>query len=148
MSDSGTGLTILHSAAGLILLLVAAWAISENRRRVPWRIVLSGLALQLALAALLLKTPPLRQFFLAANDAMLALDRATQAGTSFVFGFLGGAPEPYMATGPGSSFVLAFRALPLLLVVSAVSALLFYWRVLPWVVQGMSLVLRKTMGVG
>ena len=147
-NDSGAGSTILHSAAGLILLLAIAWAVSENRRRVPWRIVLSGLALQLALAALLLKTPPLRQFFLAANDAMLALDRATQAGTSFVFGFIGGAPEPYAATGLGSSFVLAFRALPLLLVVSALSALLFYWRVLPWVVQAMSLALRKTMGVG
>jgi CNT family concentrative nucleoside transporter len=139
---------VLHSAAGLLLLLAIAWALSENRRAVPWRIVLPGLGLQIALAVLLLKTPPLRQFFLAANDVMLALDRATQAGTSFVFGFLGGAPEPYSATGAGSSFVLAFRALPLVLVVSAVSALLFYWRVLPWIVQAMSLLLRKTMGVG
>jgi len=140
--------SVLHSAAGLFLLLACAWALSENRRAVPWRIVLPGLVLQLALAVLLLKTPPLRQFFLAANDAMLALDRATQAGTTFVFGFLGGGPEPYSASGTGSSFVLAFRALPLVLVVSALSALLFYWRVLPWIVQGMSLLLRKTMGVG
>src|ERR671928_1236047 len=106
MSTSGAAVTVLHSAAGLLALLLIAWLVSENRRGVPWRIVLSGLALQLALAALLLKTRPLRQFFLAANDAMLALDRATQAGTSFVFGFLGGAPEPYATTGPGSSFVL------------------------------------------
>jgi CNT family concentrative nucleoside transporter len=138
----------MHSLAGLLLLLVIAWAFSERRRAVPWRIVLPGLALQLALAVLLLATPPLQQLFLAANEVMLALEQATRAGTSFVFGFLGGAPEPYASGGAGSSFVLAFRALPLVLVVSALSALLFYWRVLPWIVQALSLILQKTMGIG
>ncbi len=130
------------------MLLLIAWIFSENRRAVPWRIVLSGLALQIVLAALLLKAPPLQQFFLALNDVLLALERATQAGTSFVFGFLGGAPAPYSESGPGSTFTLAFRALPLILVVSALSSLLFYWRVLPLLVKGMSLLLEKTMGVG
>ncbi|HUP94463.1 MAG TPA: nucleoside transporter C-terminal domain-containing protein [Burkholderiales bacterium] len=138
----------MQSAAGLIVLLLLAWAVSENRRSVPWRIVASGLALQIALAALLLKAPLLQQFFLALNDALLVLERATQAGTSFVFGFLGGAPAPFETTGPGSTFTLAFRALPLILVVSALSALLFYWRVLPWLVKKMSFILEKTMGVG
>ena len=138
----------MQSAAGLIVLLLLAWAVSENRRSVPWRIVASGLALQIALAALLLKVPLLQQFFLALNDALLVLERATQAGTSFVFGFLGGAPTPFEAKGPGTTFTLAFRALPLILVVSALSALLFYWRVLPWLVKKMSLILEKTMGVG
>ena len=139
---------VLQSAAGLVLLLVIAWAISENRRAVPWRIVLAGLALQIALAALLLKAPPFQQFFLGLNEALLALERATQAGTSFVFGYLGGAAAPFETSGSGSTFVLAFRALPLILVVSALSALLFYWRVLPWLVRAMSLLLEKTMGVG
>lgn len=138
----------LQSAVGLVLLLGIAWALSENRRAVPWRIVLSGLALQLALALLLLKAPPLQGFFLTMNEALLALERATQAGTSFVFGFLGGAPPPFSTTGPGSTFVLAFRALPLILVVSALSSLLFYWRVLPWLVKAMSVLLEKAMGVG
>ncbi len=138
----------IQSVAGLALLLGLAWALSENRRAVPWRIVLAGLALQLALAALLLKAPPVQVFFLALNEALLALERATQAGTSFVFGFLGGAPAPFAATGPGSTFVLAFRALPLILVVSALSALLFYWRVLPVLVKALSALLEKTMGVG
>ena len=138
----------LQSATGLVLLLVLAWAMSERRGTVPWRIVLAGLALQLALAVLLLKAPPLQRFFLAANDAMFALERATQAGTSFVFGFLGGAPLPFETVPGASTFVLAFRALPLLLVVSALSAVLFYWRVLPWVVRAMSFLLEKTMGIG
>lgn len=128
--------------------MAIAWALSENRRAVPWRIVLAGLALQLALAAALLTAPPLQVFFLAVNDALLALERATRAGTSFAFGFLGGAPEPYATTGAGSTFVLAFRALPLILVVSALSALLFYWRVLPLMVRAMSALIERTMGVG
>jgi CNT family concentrative nucleoside transporter len=138
----------LQSATGLVLLLVLAWAMSERRGTVPWRIVLAGLALQLALAVLILKAPPLQRFFLAANDAMLALERATQAGTSFVFGFLGGAPLPFETVPGASTFVLALRALPLLLVVSALSAVLFYWRVLPWIVRAMSFMLEKTMGIG
>lgn len=138
----------VHSGVGFLLLLVIAWALSENRRVVAWRIVLTGLALELALAALLLKTPPLQQFFFALNEAVFALERATQAGTSFVFGYLGGAPVPFDVSATGSTFVLAFRALPLILVVSALSALLFYWRVLPWLVRAMSLLLEKTMGVG
>jgi concentrative nucleoside transporter, CNT family len=138
--------SVLQSATGLVLLLALAWALSENRRAVPWRIVLAGLALQLALAALLLKAPPLQQFFLALNEILFALERATQAGTSFVFGFLGGAPLPFEPSG--STFILAFRALPLILVVSALSALLFYWRILPVLVKAMSLLLERTLGVG
>lgn len=139
---------LMQSAFGLLGLLFLAWLLSENRRAVSWRIVLSGVLLQIMLAALLLKTPPLKQFFLALNDALLALERATQAGTAFVFGYLGGAPLPFAESHAGASFVLAFRALPLVLVVSALSALLFYWRVLPFIVKSISTVLEKTLGVG
>jgi CNT family concentrative nucleoside transporter len=141
-------LTVLQSAFGLIALLAIAWSASENRRAVPWRIVVSGVILQLLLTALLLKAPPVKHFFLALNDFLLALERATQAGTAFVFGYLGGAPLPFEESHTGSSFVLAFRALPLILVMSALSALLFYWRVLPLIVRAISVVLEKIMGVG
>jgi len=138
----------LQSAFGLMVLLVIAWAISENRRAVPWRIVLPGVALTLLLAALLLKFPPAQQFFLAFNELLLVLERATQAGTSLVFGYLGGAPLPFDAKPETSTFILALRALPLVLVISALSALLFYWRVLPWLVRMLSAVLEKTLGIG
>ena len=128
--------------------MVLAWLASENRRVVAWRTVIAGIVLQIVLAAALLKLAVFRQFFLALNDALLALEKATQAGTSFVFGYLGGAPLPFAETGPGSSFTLAFRALPIILVISALSSLLFYWRVLPWIVRAISRVLEKTMGVG
>jgi CNT family concentrative nucleoside transporter len=125
-----------------------AWLISEHRRAVPGRTVRAGVGLQLALAAALLKLEVFKLFFLALNQVLLSLEKATQAGTAFVFGFLGGAPLPFAETGPGSSFTLAFRALPLILVISALSALLFYWRVLPWIVRWLSRLLEKTMGVG
>ena len=121
---------------------------SERREAVPWRAVGSGLALQLLLALLLLKLPYAKDAFLVLNDAMLALEKATQAGTSLVFGYLGGGQPPFAVTDPASSFILAFRALPLVLVVSALSALLFYWRVLPAVVRAISWLLERSMGVG
>jgi CNT family concentrative nucleoside transporter len=138
----------LQSALGIVVFLAVAWAWSEDRRWFPWRIVLVGLAMQFVLALALLKLPMFKGLFLALNDALGALERATQAGTSFVFGYLGGGPAPFAVTEAASSFILAFRALPLVLVVSALSSLLFYWKVLPWVVRGVALVLRKTLGIG
>ena len=137
-----------QSAFGFLVLHGLAWVVSENHRGVAWRPVLAGMGLTLVLAALLLKLPPVADAFLVLNRAVEALERATQAGTSFVFGYLGGAPLPYEERPATSSFILAFRALPLVLVISALSSLLFYWRVLPWVVRLFARLLERTMGVG
>jgi len=138
----------LQSALGLLVFLGIAWAVSENRRAVSLRVAIGGVAVQLVLAALLLKVPPLEAALTALNDAVLVLQEATRAGTSFVFGYLGGAPLPFEEKQPGASFVLAFRALPLIIVISALTAVLTYWRILPWVVRGFSRVLEKFLGVG
>jgi CNT family concentrative nucleoside transporter len=138
----------LQSCAGFFLLLLLAWAVSENRRHVAWRTVIAGVVLQFVLAALFLKIPASKQVFMALNDAVNAIEKATRAGTSFVFGYLGGGPAPFAIDYPEASFVLAFRALPLVLVVSALSSLLFYWRVLPFVVKAFSRLLERTMGIG
>ncbi|GAB4257431.1 MAG: nucleoside transporter C-terminal domain-containing protein [Deferrisomatales bacterium] len=137
-----------RSGLGLIALAALAWALSEDRRAVRLRPVAIGLGLQLLLAAALLKLSGSRELFLGLNRAILALERATREGTGFVFGYLGGGPLPFAETRPGASFVLAFQALPLVLVMSALSALLFHWRVLPWVVRSFSWGLRKTLGIG
>ncbi len=120
----------------------------ENRRGVPWRAVAAGLLLQLGLALLFLRVEFLKKAFLGLNDALLVLEKATQAGTGLVFGYLGGGPAPFAVTDQNSLFILAFRALPLVLVISALSALLFYWRILPLVVKIISFLLVKTMRVG
>jgi len=138
----------MQAFIGIPLLLAFAWAFSENRRIVNWRIIAVGLALQFCLAILLLKAPFVQTFFISLNKVVLALDQATMAGTSMVFGYLGGADLPFKESYPGAAFILAFRSLPLVLVVSALSSLLFYWRVLPFVVSLFSRLLQKTMGIG
>ena len=139
---------LLHSLAGISGLLGLAWLAGENRRGVPWRAVVGGLAVQIFLALLFLKIPLLKKAFLGLNDALLVLEQATQAGTSLVFGYLGGGSTPFEVSDAGSNFVLAFRALPIVLVISALSALLFYWRVLPALVRAISWLLEKSMRVG
>ncbi len=139
---------VAHAAAGLAGLLGLAWLFCEERKAVPWRAIGAGMALLLGLAALFLKVPVVKDAFIRINDALLVLEKATEAGTSFVFGYLGGAREPFAVSDAASNFVLAFRALPMVLVISALSALLFYWRVLPAVVRAISFVLEKAMGVG
>jgi len=138
----------MHALAGMAGLVAIAWLLGENRRAVPWRAVAAGIVLELLLALVFLKVEVIKRAFLALNDALLVLERATQAGTSLVFGYLGGAPAPFQITAPEATFVLAFRALPLVLVISALSALLFYWGVLPAIVRAISWLLRKSMGVG
>jgi CNT family concentrative nucleoside transporter len=139
---------IWQSALGIVAIIVTAWILSEDRSRPPYRIAAAGVAIHIAVAAILLKTGLFAEFFLGLNSAVTAIQDATRAGTSFVFGYVGGGPLPFTETYPGASFIFAFQALPLILVVSALSALLFHWRVLPLVVRGFAWALDKTMGVG
>ncbi|KPJ92154.1 MAG: nucleoside:proton symporter, partial [Gammaproteobacteria bacterium SG8_11] len=139
---------IIQSLIGVSIFILIAWLMSENRQWFPWRMVTAGVLTQLVLAALLLKIALFKGFFVTLNDVLLSLQTATQAGTSFVFGYLGGGPLPFTEATPGSSFILAFQALPLVLVVSALSSLLFYWRVLPFIVNIFSKLLQKTLGIG
>jgi CNT family concentrative nucleoside transporter len=138
----------MHALTGMAGLLALAWAASENRRAIPWRAVAAGVVLLLILAVVFLKVPLIKDAFMKLNDVLLVLERATQAGTSLVFGYLGGAAAPFEVTNESSVFILAFRALPLVLVISALSALLFYWRVLPAIVRAISFVLERAMRVG
>jgi CNT family concentrative nucleoside transporter len=133
---------------GIFAFIAIAWLISENRGQFRLRIILSGLLVQFVLAVVLLKIPAFKEVFLVLNNMVIALDKATTAGTSFVFGYLGGGTLPFDEKYPGSSFVLGLQALPLVLVVSALTALLFYWRVIPYIVKSFSLLLEKTMALG
>jgi len=139
---------VIQGLVGIAGLLMLAWVFSENRKEIPWRAVWSGLALQLLLALLLLKLPFAKDAFLALNNMLALFEKATQAGTALVFGYLGGGPAPFIVSHENSNFILAFRALPIVLVISALSALLFHWGVLPWIVRGVSWLLERAMRVG
>ena len=138
----------LQSALGVVALLAFAWAISEGRRGIDWKSVAAALLVTPATALLLLEIPQIKTGFALINRAVNAVAEASQAGTSFVFGYLGGGPLPFALTTPGAEFVLAFQALPIVLVMSVLTTLLFYWRILPPIVRGFSWVLERSMGVG
>jgi CNT family concentrative nucleoside transporter len=138
----------LQSAFGMLALLAIAWLISENRGAVSLRQAAVGLAVTFAIAALFLKVPEITVGFSAVNHTIDAIADATKAGTAFVFGYVGGGPLPFELKVPGAEFSLAFQALPVVLVMSVLTSLLFYWRILPPIVRGLSWVLERTLGVG
>jgi CNT family concentrative nucleoside transporter len=141
-------MAVLHGILGLFGLLFIAWIFSENRWHIPLRIVIAGVALQIGLALLFLKVPLATSAFLLLNDGVGALQKATDAGTALVFGYLGGGPLPFAETQPGASFILAFRAFPLVLVISALASLLLYWGILQRIVGALAFALRRTLGIG
>jgi concentrative nucleoside transporter, CNT family len=138
----------IQPVMGLVIFIGIAWLLSENRNRISFKWLAAGLAFQFAVAAALLNIPLFKDFFFLLNKIVLAFEEATRAGTSFVFGYIGGGPAPFAEKEGGSSFILALQSLPLVLVIGAVSSLLFYWRVLPFVVRMFSLLLQKTLNIG
>jgi len=133
---------------GLAVFIALAWLVSENRGAFSWRRVVAGLAVQFAIALVFLQVSWAGEAMFALNRVVDGLMLATQAGTSFVFGYVGGGPAPFDVTDATASFSLAFQSLPIVLVVSALAALLWYWRVLPAIISAVSVVLRRTMRIG
>jgi len=138
---------MIQAVAGYAALLTLAWALGEDRRAIRWRTVAAGLALQAGLAVLLIGFSQAQRVILLLNDAAGALQDATDAGSAFLFGYLGGGALPFPELRPGSSVILAFKILPLVLVISALSALLFHWGVLQRLTAVFALLLRRTMGL-
>lgn len=141
-------MAIVQGMCGLIAFVAVAWVLSENRSKVSVKLVISGIAAQLMIGLVLLKLPTFQKLFLGFNAVVLALAESTEAGTSLMFGYLGGGPLPFEAKSPGNVFIFGFRALPLVLVISALSSLLFYWGILPRVVKGFAWCLRKSFRIG
>lgn len=147
----------LQSAAGLIVFPIIAWLCRPRQLRVAqgdfrnsqsMRIWLVAIGIQLALALLFIKVPWFQGLFTAMNNGVLAVEAATTAGSSFVFGYLGGGELPFAEARPGAGYILAFRALPLVIVIGALTALLSYWKILPLVIEGLSKVFARSLNIG
>ena len=138
----------LQSIIGLTLLIALCYLFSEKRSTIRPGIIVKSLALQFALALLLLKLPASQQFFLLLNKVIAALQAATKEGTTFIFGYLGGGTLPFTDISDGGGFILAFQAMPLVIVVSVLSAMLMYWKILPLIMRGFSFALEKTLEIG
>jgi CNT family concentrative nucleoside transporter len=139
---------IVQGILGLAAFVFLAWLMSENHRKVSFRMILTGLGLQLVIGVILLKLSFFRTIFLHLNKAVTALEQSTAAGSSVVFGYLAGGDPPYDVTNPAAVYLFAFRSLPLVLFMSALSALLFYWKILPAIVRGFSWALQRSMRIG
>ena len=141
-------MALLQPLLGILVLLALAWLLSEKRSQIQLNHVLIGVAIQVMLALLFFKIPLFSELFLIINQALLQLAEATEAGTGFVFGYLGGGELPFELREDGNPMVLALRVLPLILVMSALSAVLFYWRVLPIIVKAFAWLLQGSLRIG
>lgn len=139
-------LIYFQTLLGFVSFLAIAFALSENRKAVSPRLIGLGLVFQLVLALLFLKVPFLEQVLVGMNSVVILLNDVTLRASQFMFGYLSGGPTPFEVTEPGNNFVLAFQILPLIIVVSALSSLLFYWRVLPWIIGILAKILQRTFG--
>ncbi|RZI99282.1 MAG: NupC/NupG family nucleoside CNT transporter [Brevundimonas sp.] len=138
----------LQSLFGLVVIVAACWALSENRRAFPWRLTLGAIAVQAALVLALFAIPGSQNVLAAITGAVDGLAVATNRGTQFVFGYLAGGDQPYVVGNEGALFTFAFQVLPLILVISALSALLWHWKILKWVTHGFGILFQRTMGLG
>ncbi len=139
----------VRGPAGIGVLLGLAWAVSEDRANRPgWRWIVGALALQGVLALVIVRVPWVWQLMSLANSGVQAIEKATLVGSSYIFGYLGGAPLPFtLAKDAQPPLIIAFQILPLVIVFSALAALLWHWRVLRWLVHGLGFLLRRSLGV-
>ncbi|MDZ4109775.1 MAG: nucleoside transporter C-terminal domain-containing protein [Brevundimonas sp.] len=138
----------LQSLLGLVVIVAACWALSENRRAFPWKLTIGAIAVQAGLVLALFAIPGSQNVLAAITGAVDGLNEATQRGTQFVFGYLAGGAQPYAVTDAGALFTFAFQVLPLILVISALSALLWHWKILKWITHGFGILFQRTMGLG
>jgi concentrative nucleoside transporter, CNT family len=139
-----------RAIVGALAIILVCWLLSENRKVFPWRLALGAMAVQAFLLILLFGVPASQGFLNGVNGAVDGLAKATTEGTKFVFGYLGGGDAPFLPVDANAPppFVFAFQVLPLILVISALSALLWHWRVLQWITRGFGFLFEKSMGLG
>ena len=141
----------LQALLGLAVFIGLAVLFSEQRRMLNWQLLAAGLGLQFLVAFVMFRFELLQALLNALNRVVVAIADATEAGSLFVFGYLGGDPSnvayPFSVDNPEATVILAFRILPLILIFTVLSAILWHYRILPLIVRGFSIVLRRAMGV-
>jgi concentrative nucleoside transporter, CNT family len=138
-----------RSLLALVAIMLVCWLLSENKRRFPFLMAIGAIGVQAALVFALFAFPQTQPALKAVGDAFNGLAAATDEGTKFVFSFLGGGAQPYETATPdgGAPFIFAFRVLPLILVISALSAVLWHWGILKLIVKAFGFLFSRTMGI-
>lgn len=133
---------------GIAMIFGIAWGLSENRKAFPWKLVLGAIVIQFGFALVLFGIPIIREALFAANIVVDSLIDATAYGTAFVFGPVFGTQAGWEELSGQPGPIFAVHLLPLIIVVAALSAILWHWHVLRWVTKGFAFVFRKFMGLG
>ena len=144
-------LLVVQALFGIVVFVAIAVVFSEQRTLPGWRLLAAGLGLQFLFAFAVFNLNFLQQMLSLINRGVNAVVNATESGTLFIFGYLGGDPlnvdYPFSISEPGATMILAFRILPLVLMFTVLSAILWHYRVLPVIIKGFSLVLRKSLNL-
>jgi CNT family concentrative nucleoside transporter len=150
LSQAIPPLPIFQGILGIAVFLSLACLFSTEPKQIHWKHMWIGLGLHIVLTFVILKTGLIQHLFYGLNMVVSALQNATHAGTAFVFGYLGGGPTPFEVPEhlKPNLFILAIQSFPVLMVMSALSAVLFYWRVIPCVTKILSWFLERSLGVG
>jgi len=141
--------SILQILIGFVGLVCIAIPFSQNRSSINYRYIFVAIIFQIILAFALLKIPFIVQIFAYLSDGVSSLQAATQEGAEFVFGYLSNSSNsPFEASGAGNSMIFAFQILPLIIVISSLSALLWFWNILPLIIRAVSKVFEKLFNIG
>lgn len=132
---------------GVFVFIILAWIFSEKRNEIVWPFVFKALLIQLVIAVLFLKVPIIANAISKLNNIVILLQEVTDKASTFLFGYLAGGPTPFDMIHPENNFIVIIRVLPLILVISALSAVLFHWRILPAVIRAFAFFLKKSLGI-
>ena len=141
--------SILQILIGFIGLVCIAIPFSQDRSSINYRYIFVAIIFQIILAFALLKIPFIVQIFAYLSAGVSSLQAATQEGAEFVFGYLSNtSSSPFESSGAGNSMIFAFQILPLIIVISSLSALLWFWNILPLIIRAVSKVFEKLFNIG
>jgi CNT family concentrative nucleoside transporter len=141
--------SILQILIGFIGLVCIAIPFSQNRSSINYRYIFVAIVFQIILAFALLKIPFIVQIFAYLSDGVSSLQAATQEGAEFVFGYLSNSSNsPFEPSGAGNSMIFAFQILPLIIVISSLSALLWFCNILRLIISAISKIFEKLFNIG
>jgi len=141
--------SLFQICIGFIGLVCIAIPFSQNRSSINYKHIIAAIFLQITLAFALLKIPFIVQIFAYLSEGVTALQAATQEGAQFVFGYLSNSStSPFESSGTGNAMIFAFQILPLIIVISSLSALLWFWNILPLIIRAISKLFEKLFNIG
>ncbi len=132
---------------GVVLIFSIAFLMSNNRKAINYRLVISGLAIQVALAIFILKIPLGKTIFAWLGDAITKILNFSQAGASFVFGPLVNTANMSKAFGNGNEFIFFFNIIPTIIFVAVLVSVAYYLGIMQRLVKLIAYLVYKLMGV-